>query len=189
MDRFDNKKFKQFVSLYEDRAYKVLEKRFSVLSGEEIRDIVHDAYFVLCKSIIDKKISEPVYSYFVKICINLSLKSIRKNGSNVIVGINDTEVRQKNTISMYKVESILQVDDEALSIKKERQQIVREALSSMATRCRELLQSFYTDEMSWSAIADQCGLKNAETAKSSASRCRQTFKEKYNYLKSHFYGK
>ena len=180
MDKIYTKKFQQFIDDYEERAYKFLTSRYSVLSGEEIREIIHDSYAVLCKNIIDDKIAEPVYSYFVKICINLSLKSMKKNGSNVIVGINDTDVRQKNTISMYKVESILQVDDEALSVKNERKQLVHEALSNMATRCRELLWSFYADELSWAKIADQCGLKNAETAKASASRCRQTFKEKFN---------
>ena len=92
-------------------------------------------------------------------------------------------------VSMNKVESILQVCDEQESVLKEKQKLVHEALGEMATRCRELLWSFYADELSWATIACQYGLKNADTAKAQASRCRQTFKEKYNYIKTKFYGK
>ena len=90
---------------------------------------------------------------------------------------------------MKKVETILQVSDEQESIIKEKKQLVHEALEKMATRCRELLWSFYADELSWATIAEQCGLKNADTAKAAATRCRQAFKEKYNNLKMNLYGK
>jgi DNA-directed RNA polymerase specialized sigma24 family protein len=92
-------------------------------------------------------------------------------------------------VSMKKVETILQVSEEHESVIKEKKQLVHEALGEMATRCRELLWSFYADELSWATIAEQCGLKNADTAKAAASRCRQTFKEKYNHLRLMFYGK
>ena len=65
----------------------------------------------------------------------------------------------------------------------------KDTYGEMAAKCRELLWSFYADELSWATIAEQCGLKNADTAKSAASRCRQTFKEKYNRLRSMFYVK
>ena len=90
---------------------------------------------------------------------------------------------------MKKVETILQVSEEQESVIKEKKQLVHEALGEMATRCRELLWSFYADELSWATIASQYGLKNADTAKSQASRCRQTFKEKYNHLKMSIYGR
>jgi DNA-directed RNA polymerase specialized sigma24 family protein len=119
----------------------------------------------------------------------LSLKAIGKQGKHIIIGINDTDIQQTNTVSMHKVESILQVCDEQESVINEKRQLVHDALGEMATRCRELLWSFYADELSWATIAAQFGLKNADTAKSQASRCRQTFKEKYNHLRMQSYGK
>ena len=47
-------------------------------------------------------------------------------------------------------------------------------------KCRKLLWLYYNDELSWKVIADMTGLKNATTAKAAASRCRQTFREKYH---------
>ena len=98
-------------------------------------------------------------------------------------------MQQKNTVSMYKVESILQVCDEQESVINEKKKLVHDALEEMASRCRDLLWSFYADELSWATIAGLYGLKNADTAKSQASRCRQTFKEKYNHLRLMSYGK
>ena len=84
----------------------------------------------------------------------MSLKAIGKQGKHVIVGINDTDIQQPNTVSMHKVESILQVSAEQDSVINEKKQLVHNALGEMGTRCRELLWSFYADELSWATIAD-----------------------------------
>lgn len=189
MNKSEERIFEQFIKKNEQRAVNFLSSKYSALSGESIRDIIQDSYVTLHKNIEAKKITEPQYPYFLKICINLSLKAIGKQGKHIVVGINETDIQQKNMVSMNKVESILQVCDEQESVLKEKQKLVHEALGEMATRCRELLWSFYADELSWATIACQYGLKNADTAKAQASRCRQTFKEKYNYIKTKFYGK
>ncbi len=189
MDRSYEKVFEVFIRENEKKAINTLTNHFSVLSEDDIKNIVYDSYAVLHKNIMEKKVSKPDYPYFLKICYNLSLKAIKKQGSHIILGINETSIQQENMVSMKKVESILQVCEEQESVINEKKKLVHEALGEMATKCRELLWSFYADELSWATIAAQCGLKNADTAKSAASRCRQTFKEKYNYLKLKFYGK
>ena len=181
--------FEQFIQKYEQRTLNFLSSKYSTLSKENIRDIMQDSYATLYKNIEAKKVLEPQYPYFLKICINLSLKAIGKQGKHIIVGINDTDIQQPNTVSMHKVESILQVCDEQESVNNEKKKLVRDTLGEMATRCKELLWSFYADELSWATIAAQFGLKNADTAKSQASRCRQNFKEKYNHLRMQTYGK
>ena len=181
--------FEQFIKDNEQKAINCLSSKYSVLPQESIRDIIQDSYAILYKNIEAGKVNEPQYPYFLKICMNLSLKVINKQGKHVVVGINDTNIQQNNMVSMRKVESILQVCDEHESVVNEKKQLVHDALGKMPTRCRELLWSYYADELSWATIAGQLGLKNADTAKSAASRCRQTFKEKFNHLKSQFYGK
>ena len=178
--------FAQFIKDYEQKAMNTLSSRYSVLSEESLRDIIQDSYVTLYENIAAKKINEPHYPYFLKICMNLSLKAISRQGKHIVVGINENDIQQKDTVSMHKVESILQVCDEHESAVNEKKQLVHDALGNMPTRCRELLWSFYANELSWATIADQYGLKNADTAKSAASRCRQTFKEK---LKNLLYGK
>ena len=189
MNRSAERFFEQFIRDNEEKAMKVLLSRFPVLSKESVKDIIHDSLVTLYKNIEVHKIEAPQYPYFLKICINLSLKAMKKQGKHLILGINDTDILQKDMVSMRKVEDILQVCDEQELILKEKQNLVHEALGNMATRCRELLWSFYADELGWATIASQYGLKNADTAKSQASRCRQTFKEKYNHLKMSIYGR
>lgn len=189
MDKSEERVFEQFIRKYEQRTVNFLSSRYSALSGESIRDIIQDSYITLHKNIEAQKVTSPQYPYFLRICINLSLKAIGKQGKHMVLGINETDIQQKDMVSMKKVESILQIGDEQESIIKEKQKMVHDALGNMATRCRELLWSFYADELSWATIASQYGLKNADTAKAQASRCRQTFKEKYNSLKVNFYGK
>lgn len=189
MDKSEERIFEHFISKYEQKTINFLSSKYSSLSDENIRDIIQDSYVILHKNIQAQKVSEPQYPYFLKICINLSLKAIGKQSKHIVVGINETDIQQKDTVSMQKVESILQVCDEHQSVINEKKQLVHDALAEMATRCRELLWSFYADELSWATIAGQFGLKNADTAKAQASRCRQTFKEKYNHLRLKFYGK
>lgn len=189
MNKTEEKIFEQFIKDNERKAMNVISSKFSVLSEESIKDIIQDSYLTLYKNIEAKKVNEPHYPYFLKICNNLSLKALRKQGKHMVVGINEDDIRQENTVSMRKVESILQVCDEYESAVNEKKQLVHDALGNMPTRCKELLWSFYADELSWAKIAGQFGLKNADTAKAAASRCRQTFKEKFNHLKSQSYGK
>ena len=189
MDKSYEKSFAEFIELNEQKAINTLSRRYSVLAEEDIKNIIYDSYAVMHKNIVTQKIEKPDYPHFLRICHNLSLKAIRKQGSHIILGINDSDILQTNMVSMKKVETILQVSDEQESIIKEKKQLVHKALEEMATRCRELLWSFYADELSWAIIAEQCGLKNADTAKAAATRCRQTFKEKYNNLKMNLYGK
>ena len=189
MDKSYEKSFAEFIEVNEQKAINTLSRRYSVLAEEDIKNIIYDSYAVLHKNIVDKIVEKPDYPYFLKICYNLSLKAIKKQGCHIVLGINDTNIQQTNMVSMKKVETILQVSEEQESVIKEKKQLVHEALGEMATRCRELLWSFYADELSWATIAEQCGLKNADTAKAAASRCRQTFKEKYNHLRLKFYGK
>jgi len=189
MNKSEERVFEKFIKKYEQRTVNFLSSKYSTLSEESIRDIIQDSLVTLHKNIEAKKVDEPQYPYFLKICINLSLKAITKQGKHIIVGINDTDIQQKNTVSRYKVESILQVCDEQESVINEKKKLVHDALEEMASRCRDLLWSFYADELSWATIAGQFGLKNADTAKSQASRCRQTFKEKYNHLRLISYGK
>ena len=189
MNKSEERVFEKFIKKYEQRTVNYLSSKYSTLSEESIRDIIQDSLVTLHKNIEAKKVDEPQYPYFLKICINLSLKAITKQGKHIIVGINDTDIQQKNTVSRYKVESILQVCEEQESVINEKKKLVHDALEEMASRCRDLLWSFYADELSWATIAGQFGLKNADTAKSQASRCRQTFKEKYNHLRLISYGK
>ena len=185
MDRREEDKFGKFKSEHEPKAISFLKGKFNTLSDASIMSIIQDSYVVLYQSIKKKKISELYYPYFLKTCINLSLKAVAKQSAHVILGINyDKDIVQKKSISLDKVNEMLMKQAEEDDALKEKKELVHQTLDKMATRCRELLWSFYADELSWSTIAGLYGLKNADSAKTAASRCRQTFKEKYAQIKN-----
>ena len=180
MIEFKEKNFNAFVKKHESNATSYLYSRFPVISRDDIRDIVQESYIVLYNNLKTQKVSELIYPYFLKICINQSLKKLNELNKVMIVGINDTDIMQKNAISMKKVEAVLQTNEEDESVKEEKKTLVHKTLDQMPKRCKELLWSYYAYELSWATIAQQYGLKDATSAKSAASRCRQTFKTKYN---------
>ena len=163
MDRREEDKFGKFKSEHEPKAISFLKGKFNTLSDASIMSIIQDSYVVLYQSIKKKKISELYYPYFLKTCINLSLKAVAKQSAHVILGINyDKDIVQKKSISLDKVNEMLMKQAEEDDALKEKKELVHQTLT----------------------IAGLYGLKNADSAKTAASRCRQTFKEKYAQIKN-----
>ena len=79
-------------------------------------------------------------------------------------------------------------EDEETNISERKSKLVHSILDVMSPQCKKLLWSFYAEDLNWTTIADMNGLSNANSAKSTANRCRKTFKEKYNELKTKIYG-
>ena len=59
---------------------------------------------------------------------------------------------------------------------------VAKALGQMARQCRQLLTKYYIEGYDWTELARHFDLKNANTAKAVANRCRRRFEEKYKEL-------
>lgn len=185
MDRTRESEFNKFKKKNERNAVNYLKGKFTALSDASIMNIIQDSYVVLYQSIKENKISELYYPYFLKTCVNFSLKAVAKQSAHVILGINDDkDIVQKKSVSLDKVNEVLRQQAEEEEALKEKKELVHRTFDKMATRCKELLWSFYAEELSWSTIAGLYGLKNADSAKTAASRCRQTFKEKYTQIRS-----
>ncbi|MBR1465696.1 MAG: sigma-70 family RNA polymerase sigma factor [Bacteroidaceae bacterium] len=176
-----NRVLADFDRRYSENAKAYLTAQFSVLSENEVEDIMQEARIVLWNAIKDGKVTKDLYPYFFKTCKNQCLKAVRKKGahSETLIGTNDEDY-QEGRINMEKVEYLLQsaADDDASQQYKS--DMAHQALEMMTEKCRKLLWLYYNDELSWKVIADMTGLKNATTAKAAASRCRQTFREKYH---------
>ena len=186
-----NRKFEQFKKRYEQKAICYLTSRYSSLRTEDIEDVVQEAYIVLIENLRAGKVGGLDYRYFLKICINLCLKKIKGQGGAIILSIrddDDEELFQKGRVNMSKVDQILQTANEAEPESDEVNQMVRDALDRMATKCREMLWDFYANELSWATIAGMFELKNADTAKATANRCRKRFIEKFYEIKKERYG-
>ncbi len=186
-------KFNKFISENKERTLFFLKSKYSELSVDDIEDVYQESSLALYKNIQTNKLTElssSLYTYFLKICINQSMKAISKQGKHIIVGINDTDIKQKNTVSLSKVENVIRVcsESESSDVLERKTKLVHCILDAMTPQCKKLLWSFYAEDLNWATIAQQNGLSNANSAKSTANRCRNSFKEKYNELKSKIYG-
>ena len=193
MDIFRGPKFNKFISENRERTLFYLKSKYSELSEDDIEDVYQESSLALYKNIETNKLTElssSLYTYFLKICINQSMKAISRQGKHLTVGINETDVKQKNMISISKVENVIRVSSECESseVVERKAKLVHSILDVMTPQCKKLLWSFYAEDMNWTTIAQQNGLSNADSAKSTANRCRNSFKEKYNELKTKIYG-
>lgn len=193
MNIFKGPKFNKFISENRERTLFYLKSKYSELSEDDIEDVYQESSLALYKNIETNKLTElssSLYTYFLRICINQSMKAISKQGKHLTVGINETDVKQKNMVSISKVENVIKISSEGESsdVVERKAKLVHSILDVMTPQCKKLLWSFYAEGMNWATIAQQNGLSNANSAKSTANRCRNTFKEKYNELKTKIYG-
>lgn len=193
MEIIKGTKFNKFISDNRERTLFYLKSKYSELSEDDIKDVYQESSLALYKNIEANKLtdlSSSLYTYFLRICINQSLKTIRNHGHHITLGINDTDVKQKNMVSIAKVDNMMKAcsESETSDITERKSKLVHSILDVMSPQCKKLLWSFYAEDMNWSTIAEMNGLSNANSAKSTANRCRNTFKEKYNELKTKIYG-
>lgn len=193
MEIFKGAKFNKFISGNRERTLCCLRSKFPDLSEDDIEDIYQESSLALYNNIENNKLIDlscSLQTYFLSICINQSLKTTRKRGRHITVGINDTDIKQKNMVSLAKVDSILRTcsEGESENISERKSKLVHSILDVLSPQCKKLLWSFYAENLNWATIADMNGLSNANSAKSTANRCRNTFKEKYNELKNKIYG-
>ena len=193
MNIFKGPKFNKFISENRERTLFYLKSKYSELSEDDIEDVYQESSLALYKNIETNKLTElssSLYTYFLRICINQSMKAISKQGKHLTVGINETDVKQKNMVSISKVENVIKISSEGESsdVVERKAKLVHSILDVMTPQCKKLLWSFYAEGMNWATIAQQNGLSNANSAKSTANRCRNTFKEKYDELKTKIYG-
>ncbi len=182
-------KFNRFIADNRERTLVFLVSRYSELSEEDAKDIYQESSVILYQNIKKGKatnLSSSLYTYFLRICINLTLKLVCKKGKHATVGINDQDMMQKDMVSQAKVDSILSAAAacEESEVTERKSKLVFSILEEMTQLCQRLLWSFYADGLSWSTVADMAGLANANSAKSSANRCRNAFKAKYEELKT-----
>ena len=169
-----------------------LRLRYSKLSSDDIEDIYQESSLALFHNISSKKFTDfgKLRSYFKKICINQSLKILGKKGTIPIIEINGSGMGTRYGISLANVQEVLEIcsDEEEAKEMERKAKLVHSILKTMTNKCKQLLWSHYADGLSWDVIAEMNGLANANTAKATAYRCRDSFKEKYLELEAKIYG-
>lgn len=198
MEILKGPKFNKFISDNRESTLRFLKSKYDGLSYDDVEDIYQESSLALYNNIETSKLNElssSLYTYFLKICINQSLKTIRDRGKISSIRLDDfsTEMTPNKRFSEKRLNDILNLSPispespkspEYIYVIEEMKYLVKEALSKMPTKCQNLLRSYYFDELSWSVIADKFDIKGgADSAKVQASKCRKGFDEKNQELK------
>ena len=198
MEILKGPKFNKFISDNRESTLRFLKSKYEGLSYDDVEDIYQESSLALYNNIETGKLNElssSLYTYFLRICINQSLKTMRDRGKGSSIRLDgfSTEITQNKRFSEKKLNDIINLSPISLESPKspehvyvieEMKHLVKEALRKMPTKCQNLLTSYYFEELSWSVIADKFDIKGgADSAKVQASKCRMGFDEKNQELK------
>ena len=187
----DNIELNRFISDEQGKVLSYLRKTFSV-SDDDLNDIYQESSTALFLNIRDGKLSNLTSSlstYFLRVCINQTLKFIGKR-QKVVPLFNDNTLTNKDAFRPDKIDELYQLcteDEEAEKVTRS-EKIVQSIIESMPDTCKNVFQGYYWDNLTTTTIADMYGFSNANSVKTQKYKCLQKFRSKYNELKNRIYG-
>lgn len=186
-----NQDLNRFISGEKGRVQTYLRKNFSV-SDDDLEDIFQEASMALFLNLRDGKLtslSSSLGTYFMKVCINQTLKFLGKK-SKVMPLIDEDRVSNNNTVRNDKIDQLYNIcmDTEEEDRKIRMEMLINNIIASMTDTCKNILQGYYWNDFSTSTIADMFGFSNADSVKAQKYKCMNKFRDKYNELKNKIYG-
>ena len=187
----DNIELNRFISDEQGKVLSYLRKTFSV-SDDDLNDIYQESSTALFLNIRDGKLSNLTSSlstYFLRVCINQTLKFIGKR-QKVVPLFNDNTLTNKDAFRPDKIDELYQLcteDEEAEKVTRS-EKIVQSIIESMQDTCKNIFKGYYWDNLTTGTIADMYGFSNANSVKTQKYKCLQKFRSKYNELKNRIYG-
>ena len=187
----DNIELNRFISDEQGKVLSYLRKTFSV-SDDDFNDIYQESSTALFLNIRDGKLSNLTSSlstYFLRVCINQTLKFIGKR-QKVVPLFNDSTLTNKDVFRPDKIDELYQLcteDEEAEKVTC-LEKIVQSIIESMPDTCKNIFQGYYWDNLTTTTIADMFGFANANSVKTQKYKCLQKFRSKYNELMNRIYG-
>ena len=174
----ENEKIEQFVVKYRERTIFFLRKHFTTLRSEDYEDIYQEASIVLfCREAAGalKAVTCQLYTYFLRICINLSHKMVSRQQHMLLLSVSGEE----NVDTLLLMEKSVLEAQESCDIRRENMALADRILAGLPEQSRRLLSGHYLEGKSWEEMASILGLSNADTAKSLACRYRRMLKKQY----------
>lgn len=174
----ENVKIEKFVVKYRERTLNFLRKQFTTLRSEDYEDIYQEASIVLfCKEAAGalQAVTCQLYTYFLRICINLSHKMVSRQQHMLLLSVSGEE----NVDTLLLMEKAVADAQEACDARREKMALADRILAGLSEQSRRLLSGHYLEGKSWEEMASILGLSNADTAKSLACRYRRMLKKQY----------
>lgn len=174
----ENVKIEKFVVKYREKTLNFLRKQFTTLRSEDYEDIYQEASIVLfCKEAAGalQAVTCQLYTYFLRICINLSHKMVSRQQHMLLLSVSGEE----NVDTLLLMEKAVADAQEACDARREKMALADRILAGLSEQSRRLLSGHYLEGKSWEEMASILGLSNADTAKSLACRYRRMLKKQY----------
>ena len=174
----ENVKIEKFVVKYRERTIFFLRKHFTTLRSEDYEDIYQEASIVLfCKEAAGalQAVTCQLYTYFLRICINLSHKMVSRQQHMLLLSVSGEE----NVDTLLLMEKSVLEAQEACDARREKMALADRILAGLSEQSRRLLSGHYLEGKSWEEMAGILGLSNANTAKTLACRYRRMLKKQY----------
>ena len=186
-----NQDLNRFISGEKGKIQTYLRKNYSV-SDIDIDDIFQEASMALFLNIRDGKLinlTSSLGTYFMKVCINQTLKFLGKNSKNIPL-IDENVISNKSEIRNDKIDDLYGfcMDTEEEDRKVRMELLVNNIIASMTDTCKNILHGYYWNDFSTSTIADMFSFTSADSVKSQKYKCMNKFRDKYNELRNKIYG-
>lgn len=181
----------RFISDERNKVLSYLRKTFSV-SDDDLCDIYQESSTALFMNIRDGKLTNltsTLSTYFLRICINQTLKYIGKQ-KKVVPLFDENTLINKDVFRSDKIDELYQLcteNEDAERISRS-EKIVQSIIDSMPETCKNVFQGYYWDNLTTTTIANMFGFANANSVKTQKYKCLQKFRSKYDELISKIYG-
>lgn len=186
----DCKEFYHFLNEERGYIYAYLHKSFN-MDDNDLNDIYQESSVALYNNIKDGKIvvehkdgklsiqSSSLSYYFLRVCINQTLKLLSKKKRTVPL-FEESTVARKNEFLAEKIDTLYHWSTEDLSQQEQfnYERIVQGILEDLPETCRKIFQGYYWNDYTTSAIADIYGYANSDSVKAQKYKCVSKFKEK-----------
>ncbi|MBQ9636831.1 MAG: sigma-70 family RNA polymerase sigma factor [Prevotella sp.] len=186
-----DKELNLFISIERERVLSYLRKKFSV-TDDDLDDIFQEASMALFLNVREGKLttlSSSLGTYFMKVCINQTLKFLGKRKKSVPL-FNENAIVNPNAVRNDKIDELYGfcLDTEETDRKLRMEKLVNNIIASMTDTCKNILHGYYWNDYSTSTIADIFNFTDANSVKAQKYKCAKKFREKYNELKNKIYG-
>lgn len=181
----------RFISEEKNKVLSYLRKTFSV-SDDDLYDIYQESSTALFMNIRDGKLTNltsTLSTYFLRICINQTLKYMGKQ-KKVVPLFDENTLTNKDVFRSDKIDELYQLctEDEDAERVSRSEKIVQSIIDSMPETCKNVFQGYYWDNLTTTTIANMFGFANANSVKTQKYKCLQKFRSKYDELISKIYG-
>ena len=175
-----------FLSQERYKVHRYLSKKFSSFSEEEIDDIYQESSLALYLNLRDGKLTTltcTLFAYFLRICVNQSLKRIDRKKKEVAF-VDENALINQDCFLKDKIDDLYNLcnENEEEETVSQSEQIVRDIIENMPDTCKNIFRGYYWDNLTTATIADMYGFANANSVKTQKYKCLQKFRNRYNEL-------